>query len=360
MIVRASLVFGCERSRSVNLSSRQGILSENNYQTISLTKPLYYRQMTCVHDTLKVEIVVILESFLMSDAAVKETRRILRQVQQHLTQARLNLGVISESVGLVDVLHHPDNTLSELNYVTPRKNTAWISARDVEQGLSVLSDHDRLNRVEYIEGLFPPLFAKSLHDLGLRVERETPLMAYVHDAENPLIASPLPEGVKIETVTTQEGCALWWYVWRNAHYDVVTHTAEPIYIGFNMMHIALGQQIDFVLYRHRFPVGVARVTLNAENQTAHLTALALMREARTPELLRVLQIAAVQAAIGRGCPLVFTSGETENDRKLNRETGFVDYGSVVCYAATTNETKVAHKDVFDEPMVQPILTLRSS
>jgi hypothetical protein len=295
--------------------------------------------------------------------AVKDSRRVLRQVQIHLLQSRINMGAICESAGLADVLHHPFNSLPHLNYVTPRKSTAWISVKEIEQGLEALAKYNRPRRVEYIEGLFLPIFAKSLREIGLVVQQETPLMVYQPgenhaNAATPVpVMPPLPDGVVIDEVKDHEGSSVWWYIWRNAHYDVITQTAEPIYVGQSIMQIALGWQIDILMHRYRFPVGAARITVLPENQTAHIAALALMREVRTPDMLKLLQRHAIQAAVQRGCTLVFTSGETEQDRRLSRENGFIDYGSLVCYAETQSKPG-AHKDFLHDRVAQPVLTLR--
>ena len=58
------------------------------------------------------------------DSAIKETRLILRRIQDHLFQAHAAFGAEHQTVGLVDVLHHPTSRLPDLNYVTPRRNTA--------------------------------------------------------------------------------------------------------------------------------------------------------------------------------------------------------------------------------------------
>ncbi|MBC8170706.1 MAG: hypothetical protein H7X77_03510 [Anaerolineae bacterium] len=288
----------------------------------------------------------------MSDAAVKETRRVLRQVQSHLTQSRLNLGATCEMVGFVEVMHHAQNPLPQLNYVTPRKNTAWVSVKDVEQGLAALHQYNRQQRVEYIDALFPEAFATNLLQIGLEIERETPVLVYQPENPAKFPAMAMPDGVSMETVNSHEGSAMWWYVWRNAYYDVITQTAEPIFIGTSQMQIAMGQQIDLVMRRYGFPVGVARVSLFPENATGHLTALALMREVRTPELLKLLQRYAVKSALNRGCSMVFTTGVTDDERQLSRENGFVDYGQVVCYAEKNDE----HSDL-NEFMAQPVLAL---
>jgi len=289
------------------------------------------------------------------DAAIKEQRRILRLMQDHLAQAHLSLGSQQEHIGLVDVIHHPDNSLGHLNYVTPRRNTAWVPAPSVQQGLDRLRSLNRTMRVNYVEGLFLPIFAKSLRDLGLVVEQETSLMSYT------LADLKLPEEdtagkdhpvARVTAVNDQDGIAQWWYVWRNAYFDVLTGSIEPIYVGRDVQAIALGRQADLLLYREGFPVGVARLTFH--NQTAHLATLAIMKEARAPEMIRMLYYGALGAAKDRGCELLFTSGDTEADRKLCRELGFVDSGSMVCYAEPAEETK---GDLHDVNLAQPVLAL---
>src|SRR5690606_21093433 len=114
----------------------------------------------------------------MEDSAVRESRQMLRQVHEHLLQAHTDLGAFRETISVVDVIHHPINPLPDFNYVTPRRNTAWVSGQYVKQGLDRLKQLGRTARVQYLEGLFPPLFAKTLLELGLSLERETPLMIY--------------------------------------------------------------------------------------------------------------------------------------------------------------------------------------
>lgn len=291
----------------------------------------------------------------MDDSAAKDVRRVLRQVQEHLFQAHLNLGAERETLGMVDVVHHPVNALPYLNYVTPRRNTAWVSGKEVEQGLTRLRDLHRAPRVHYIEGLFPPLFAKTLRDLGLVVEQETPIMIYKRDdvTSKPLRLPSAPDGVILQRVQDQRGSEIWWYVWRNAYYDVLTMGVEPLFVGRDQREIALGKQIDILMYHHGFPVGVVRATIYEE--TAHIAALALMKELRSPEMTRLLQASVMQVALERGCNLIFAPGDTENDRRLCREIGFVDSGSIVCYSAKGDSTD---EDSHGDTLAQPVLVLR--
>jgi hypothetical protein len=285
----------------------------------------------------------------------RESRRILRQVQDHLFRVHTNLGAVRETVGMVDVFYHPDLDIPNLNYVTPRQKTAWVSGNMVQQGLDHLQKYGRTPRVQYIEGLFPPLFAKTLRDLNLQVERETPLMIYRPEGINstvpPAPVMPaMPDGVTIEAVTDQRGIETWWYVWRNAYFDVLTLGVEPLFVGRDTAALRLGHQADYLLYRYGFPAGVVRISIQGD--TAHILALALLKEVRTPAMVKVLQITALKGALERKAALIFAPGETENERRLNRELGFVDFGSVVCYAGESKAREEKH----DTPLEQPVLS----
>jgi len=279
-----------------------------------------------------------------SDAAnnERESKHILRQIQDHLGEMHVKLGALRESVGMVEVFHHPSTPIPTLNYITPRKNTAWVSSSYLQQGLTHLAQQDRLPRVEYIEGLYPPAFARTLRDLGLALERETLIMVYKPDGiagrRTPTLAErPLPDGVVVRQVADQEGIGQWWYVWRNGHFDVLSLGVEPLFVGQDMQAHWTGKQLDYILYHNGFPSGVARVTFHKE--TAHILAMALMKDIRTPAMIQILQTAAVKGALEHGAKLVFAPGEKEPERRMARKLGFVDFGSIVCYAAPIDAAK---------------------
>lgn len=296
----------------------------------------------------------------MDSAAVKETRRLLRQVQDHLLQAHLLLGAEQHNLGMVDVIYHPTNRVGELNYVTPRRNTAWVSGNFVEDGLKHLIDLSRTPRVHYIEGLFPPLFAQTLRELNLSPEYEIPVMIYTREGIDGVLPPPvslpdIPEGVRYEQVSDQRGIELWWYVYRNAIYEVLTLGVEPLIVGRDIAALYHGKQLDIILYRYQFPVGVVRLSLQRENDTAHILALALMHEVRTTDMTRLLLAVGMQAAIDRGYKLIFAPGEAEADRRLLRGMGFMDFGSIVCYAARSERP---HQGMPDDALVKSVLTFR--
>ncbi len=275
----------------------------------------------------------------------RESKHILRQIQDHLGEMHVKLGALRESVGMVDVFHHPSTNTPNLNYITPRKNTAWVSSTYLQQGIAHLTQNDRLPRVEYIEGLFPPAFARTLRELGLELERETLIMVYkpggiAGRSTPPLVERPLPDNITVRQVKDQDSSSQWWYVWRNGHYEVLSLGVEPLYVGKDMEAIWQGKQIDYILYRDGFPVGVARVSLHKE--TAHISALALLKEMRTPAMIQILQTAAIKCALESGAKLVFAPGEEESERRMARELGFMDFGSIVCYAAPNEIARGTH------------------
>ena len=286
----------------------------------------------------------------------REARQILRRAQDHLFQSHLNFGAQHETLGFVDVLYHPTNRIPYLNYVTPRKKTAWVPGPEVKRGLEFLRERDRLPRVHYVEGLFPPLFARSLRGLGLQVVQETPIMVYTTDdpyrAIDTLPAPKIPAKLELKVVADPHGSQLWREIWRNAQYDVLTMGVEPLFVGQELPEAGSGHHVDAVLEEGSLPMGVVRVTVHDES--AHITALAVLKTARIADMLRTLQYAALRAALERKATLVFAPGENEQERALYRELGFVDSGSIVCYA---EQPEAAPKET-DDTLAQPVLTLR--
>jgi hypothetical protein len=266
----------------------------------------------------------------MSRAEVKESRTVLRRIDAHLRQSHLNLGAQAETVGFVDVIHHRTSPLPALNYVTPRQNTALVPAKDIQQGLAHLRTKGLSVRVRFAEGLFPPFFTSSLRELGLSVESETLIMMYKAEPDKPRKMPRIPSDVAISYVNDHQSMGIWWYVWRNAYYDVFTSTAEPLFIGRDMQSVFEGQQLNLILYRHRFPVAVIRITRH--EGTAHILAHALMKEVRTPEWDKLIRTVALDAALHSGCDLIFATGTDEDERRLYREIGFIDSGTILSYA----------------------------
>lgn len=296
----------------------------------------------------------------MDDAAVKESRQLLRRIQDHLFQAHSAFGVEHESAGFVDVIHHPQNRLPDLNYVTPRRNTAFVSGKYVQQGIDRLRELERFPRVQYIEGIYPPIFAQVLDGLGLHVERDTSIMVYplggISGASVPPIRKPrTPANVTLELTMDARGIALWRQVWRDPAYDVLSLGVEPLAVGADVTTEKTGQEIDVLMYRHNFPIGAARIGVQQVTKSAHIVALALYRESRSPQLTKLLLATAMRAGLARGATLVFAPGEAQEDRELCEKLGFLDLGSMVCYAARAENLNGIHD--YDH-VAEPVLAVR--
>ena len=297
----------------------------------------------------------------MSDPAINEPRRILRRVQKHLSQTQLNLGTLRESIGLVDVVYHPTNTHPLLNYVTPRNNTAWIPAPEIKKGLDRLRDLKRAPRITYIEGLYPPLFAKAIRELNMVVEQETAILTYRIDeaqlAERKRIPVKLPVEFRMETADKQEHSVVWWYLWKKAGASSLVRSIEPLSIGRAAQDPDQGSQINLIFYEGKSPIGVARLTIHKNN--AYIPALAMTQTARTQDKMTLLYRVVMDLAWQYDCTLVFTSEDVESDHQLCRDMGFIDSGSVVRYVERT-DLQTPGKDRVDEEMAQSVFALRES
>lgn len=245
---------------------------------------------------------------------LRESRRILRRIQAHITQAHRNLGAEIHDMGLIAVLYHPENDLPLLNCVIPRRKTAWLPAPQIAEGLDFLRERGKTPRLSLIEGLYPPRFAESLHNIGLTLESKIDLMA--HTAPDVMAANGAasPAG---DTV------ALWEQVREGNAYRVIAGGIEPI-------DITTAACSDVVVYRGGTPVGIARLTCHATD--ANVAVAAIHREADAALTTDALYREALNCAVERGCELVFTAGSDEATRRIYRRLGFVDAGNLICYA----------------------------
>lgn len=282
----------------------------------------------------------------------RESRTILRRIEAHLRQSHLDMGAEEEAISFVDVIHHPVSLLPSLNYVTPRKKTAWVSGNHIEQGLDALREKERAVRVRFAEGLYPPVFVRTLRELDLHIEAETPIMVY-KKTQQPRKMANHPADITFAQATNPRDLAIWWYVWRNAYYDVAVSSVEPLLIGRDMQEIYFGRQINMVMYRQGYPMGVIKITLH--EGSAHLVAHAMLKELRESDWDRVVREVALDIALNAETDLIFVTGKTEDERKLYRNIGFVDSSSIVTYAEQSDNP--AQKEASDDSMAQSVLVV---
>lgn len=266
---------------------------------------------------------------LSKDAGhIKDARTTLRRIQEHIRTAHLKLGAQTESAGFAEIVYHPDYRLGTVNYVMPRRNTAFISASHVANALNLLREKGRTTRVFFADGLYLPVFETSLQNLSLQADARMPVLIARSDYK--LSTPALPASMRAVKLPVNQGMAVWWYAWRNTRYNIVTTGFEPLMITRDARAIDTLNYVDLILYDHYFPVGVVR--LSCIDKTAHILALALLTTARTDTVTSHLRRAAVDAAFDTGCDLVFTAGTGEQDRQILRDEGYTQAGSMVTYA----------------------------
>lgn len=284
---------------------------------------------------------------------VKESRVALRLIHEHILRVKLLLGVQTESAGVVDVLFHPTDAREDLNYITPRRNTAFVSGAYLKPGLARLQALGRRGRVQYLDMLFPPSYAATMVGLGLDVEQSMHLMVYKIDgfAGKPPVTLTPPKGIRVKRATQQGGLDLWRDVLADNAYEVTSLPVEPLVLGNNLPLMRRMGQLDLIAYRNNRAIAVARVGVQKDNGTVSIVALGLLREARTPDVLCALFTAVLKHSAARGCTIVFAPGETEDDRRQCATLGFVPLGRVVGYGAGRDEGTT------DGNMGQPVYAL---
>lgn len=202
----------------------------------------------------------------MDESAVKESRVFLRLIQDHLLADDLQAGAVQESAGMVDVVTHRTQADPALNYVLPRRNTAWVPTPTIDAGLQRLRDQGHAARFQYVQGLFPPQFGDTLTKIALTAESEQHIMAFHRNGIGGRPRSRPATGTSdahIRRVSAKRAARIWAMTddWR-------------MLLGGRRAADADGA-FDVVAYRHRKPLGILRVEIQASTGTAQLVALAL-------------------------------------------------------------------------------------
>jgi len=266
----------------------------------------------------------------MKPSEIRSRKEKLRQVEDHLRYAHDDLGVERDAVGFVEVVHHPSYILPSLNYVTPRRKTAMVPGKHVEEGITALVDYRRKTRVLYIEELFPPFFGDSLQQMGLYLNARIPLWVINLTASD--VKVKLPKRMSVNTVMNQQGLAIWSLVWRNASYRVFGTSLEPLQIG--KLHPTNDHVLDIILYLNHNPMAVSRLTL--QDNTAHLMARAVVQTTQPLRLQQWLLEVTAQHAIEHGAELLFIADKTIQYLQPVTDLPLTQEGSMLCYTDEPN------------------------
>jgi hypothetical protein len=282
----------------------------------------------------------------MNRSEIKSYKERLRQIEDHLRHAHDTMGVQRDSIGFVEVVHHPTYVLPELNYVTPRRKTALVPGKHVEDGISSLRDHRRSARMLYVEELFPPFFGDSLQKIGLSLEDRYPL--WTIDLTQSITPQSLPDELSVKTVINQQGIEIWSLIWRNANYQVHGTPLEPIQVGKQYIH--QNTVVDVILYNHDTPIAVARLTIH--ESTAHLMARALHQPIQLPNLHQCLIQVATQTAIEHDCTLLFICDKNIEQLLSSSDLPCQQDGNMLCYTDSIDDSfgEETH-DTVEQPLL---------
>jgi hypothetical protein len=277
----------------------------------------------------------------------REAKRCLRLAQDHLLEMHLALGAHSTALSLVEVITHQYSRVPELNYVVPRRKTAWITASEVAVGLEQLQQLKRVPRLQYVEGVFPASFADHLSSLNLHLDQRTPILVCRRDAlPAPIL---LPDGYTFERLPAHHADALfWWDVWRSPSYAVHTLGTEPLVLGQ-----ADAIWTDLVLRHEGKIIGIARLSFH--HDSAHLVALALHQQHSqlfAPFATHACLYAFDRPQIG----IVFGTAKDGATQFQMQNAGFWPLGVMVCYAASGERGQERIYDTLE--LAQFVLSLR--
>lgn len=290
----------------------------------------------------------------MNSEAVKNARTLLRRALEHIESSCERLNVERESIGFVDVILHPESAIPDLNYVTPRRNTAWIGSEAIVRGLDYLHERGRDPRFFYIEGLIPPQFSHTLTALNLIEGQRTPIMVYEASGDRGILLphDSVPGGLKLEIPprASTDGVTAWETIAQDGGYVMTALHLEPVAAGTAL------QQADLIVCDGSQILGIARVSLNAELRTAHVVATALHQRRQTATMARLLYTNVLRYAVDHGADMIFTSAPAGLNHFVLRELGAVKMGSAVFFADPTRSS--AHKDTrTNERLANSLLSL---
>jgi hypothetical protein len=272
---------------------------------------------------------------------IKYTRTCLRMAEAHDLQTALDAGAQHETVNMVEVVHHPTSALPGLNYMTPRRGAAWVTARAVQEGMAQLAALGRAARIVYYDGLMPDIFRQTLLDCGLQWSSESAVYA------NSTPTASLPQsGYLAGEAADIRAIARWWQT------RCILLAGGQAQGGQTPMPRQLpdlvenGRMVFLNVMRSGELLGVASLQLQMTTRTAKVTEFHLSDD--TPDARRLLIAAAARAAARRSYEMIYTA-EALGDAEWLSGMNFMKVGHVVVYSAARRA-----KDEVDERLAQSL------
>lgn len=273
---------------------------------------------------------------MTDNSEIKITRTMLRRIEEHRLLSQINRGVICETVNMVDVVYHPFDASPALNYITPRRSAAWVSAGAASEGLARLAQLERMAHVIYLEGLMMPIFRQTLAGIGLEWSKEDALYAAepqpdAHTGEagdaKALTGSQAAPPAVCEDA---QGLARWWSAWRTLRYDVIAPGASAALVQASAAAVKEGTHV-YCLIRDSVdrPLAAGRLDLQPALKSAEIDRFEAQDGASAQALLAALQA----GATGRGCHFIFAACGPADTLLAAQVSGWTLAGKSVQYRA---------------------------
>ncbi len=276
---------------------------------------------------------------MTSREETKTAKAMMRRIHEHIQHAHHQLGTEVQSVSFTEVMYHPTSDHPSLNYVTPRRNMAWISGQHIQQGIDVLQEFDQNARVYFIEDLYPPMFGDQLAQLPLMEQWKIPVMIRELNAET---VAPRYHNQGVYQQGTHDDVTLWWETWAQLYGRDYPKTM----IEEDLTALKEHRLLNLIQEREDKIVGVARLTLY--EKSAHLVDWKLHDDAT--DLLHNLLTQCLSIAHEHACDCFFALVNHEQTRTILDSLDFTTLSHVVCYA----ETEPTLNETVDESLVQPL------
>ncbi|MCS6834919.1 MAG: hypothetical protein NZ750_02745 [Anaerolineae bacterium] len=269
-------------------------------------------------------------------AAYSAQRRLLRRISDHIHQAHLAQGAQETIQGLAMVVTTEASVDERLNYVMPRRGTAWLPENHLIDAIAQLRQQQRTPVVWYADGLFPPSFGQTMLRQGLQSQQEWPLMIYQGPPVLPAVLDveqmrPLPaEQAERAWQEAQQNATLW-QVWHNP--------LQPLGLNasFSVWDVAAwrGERMVMLMRasRHERSLHLMARAIHVSAQDQHDALLSACAQSLLSALYDPAQTSAAD--------LAFVIAPSAAERKLWRELGFIDGGSLIRFRSAASTPKTA-------------------
>ena len=259
-------------------------------------------------------------------------REILRQIQHELIQAQVKQGCRHQKLELLEIITHPTRTQASLNYMTPRRKTAWITEDQIDKGADYLRQLNRVPRLQFFEGLIPQVFGNTVKHVGFTLESISPMWCFDLKSPNrPHIPDHilLPPLYSITKTRTLVDIGKWHLVCKSVHYGVDVWEVDRAVIQSDILQITKGFHKNLLVWYQEEPIGAVRVGMNG--QDVHVQTLSLMDEHQQVEIIKAIYQAVLYIAQQNNRATVSIYPTHPTEITILESLGFVQYGVLHTY-----------------------------